>query len=87
MRIFKYKLEVGDKMHIDMPSGAEVLAVQVQYDTVCIWALVDPDRPTQTRTFRVFGTGHEMPQSEALNYIGTFQLLDGQFVGHVFEVV
>lgn len=87
MEIFKYKLEV-DTTGIAMPIGADILALQVQYGEPCIWALVDPNAPTEQRIFKVFGTGHEVPvDSESLNYIGTFQLLEGQFVGHVFELV
>ncbi len=87
MQIFKYQLEMEDVVWIDMPAEAEILTMQTQYDIPCIWALVDPDRPIRPRKFRILGTGHVVPQTEPLKYIGTFQLLNGQFIGHVFEEI
>ncbi len=86
MQIYKYEMEVDGVVDIPMPKGAHVLTVKVQHGKPCLWAIVDPDAPTETRSFRVFGTGHEMdidiPHS---HYIGTYQLFDGNFLGHVFE--
>ncbi len=86
MRIFKYHFLVEGEVVISMPKGAHILTVQVQHDWPCIFAIVDPEKQFESRTFRIFGTGHEMdiniPYS---NYIGTFHLLNGDFIGHLFE--
>lgn len=86
MKIYKYDFEVEGEFNILMPKGAHILTVQVQRDTPCIWAIVDPAQPIEPRTFRILGTGHEMdmdiPHS---HYIGTFQLFDGSYIGHMFE--
>ena len=87
MQIFKYHFEVEGEVSIPMPKGAHILTVQVQHNTPCIWAIVDPEQPIESRTFRIFGTGHEMDINiTRSHYIGTFQLLDGSFIGHLFEV-
>ena len=42
-------------MHL--PKGAIVLNVDFQEDELCIWALVDPNKPTEDRFFLVLPTG------------------------------
>lgn len=89
LRIYKYPFEVRDDFYIEMPKGASVLTVQVQYGAPCIWAMVDDGQPVlESHRFRIFGTGHPVDIDPTLNrYVGTFQLLEGQFVGHLFELI
>jgi hypothetical protein len=82
--IYKYKLEPNFGA-LQMPQGAQVLTVQMQDGTPCLWAKVDPTRPTERRTFNVYGTGHEMPDDPCLVYVATFQMGGGALVWHVFE--
>lgn len=86
--IWKYPLEVVDEQIIQMPGHASIVSVQVQYGTPCLWAVVNPAtaraQSQRGRKIRIVGTGHDFDASN-LKYIGTFQLLDGKFVGHVFE--
>jgi hypothetical protein len=84
--IHKYTVETEDSFTLDMPQGAEVLCVQLQHGVPQIWALVEDDAPRQTRSFAVRGTGHDCGGLSAGQYIGTYQLVEGSFVGHVFEV-
>jgi len=41
------------------------------------------------RTFRVRGTGHPftVPDGDTEVFLGTFILYEGDFVGHLFEVL
>ena len=91
MTIHKYPLRVTDTQEIPMPFGAEILCVQVQHGTPCLWAIVKPSKlnPLQPKTIEVYGTGHDMPQDMGINrkYIGTFQMNSGSLVFHVFERV
>ena len=89
MQIWKFPFDVTADVSVEMPFGAKVLTVQVQNGIPCLWALVEP-RNTMPKTsdgttkFRIVGTGHEFDgQGE---YVGTFQLMDGALVFHVFEV-
>jgi len=75
----------GDAFVLKMPKEAQILTVQVQYGKPCIWAVVDPTAPVEERKFRIAGTGHNL-QYDLMRYIGTFQLSEGKFIGHVFEV-
>lgn len=84
--IWKFELGIEDRRLLEIPIGAEVLAVQVQGSTPCMWALVDPDAEREVRDFIMCGTGHVIPDVE-LKHLGTYQLYSGNFVGHVFEVV
>jgi len=74
--IWKYELKVGDNI-FEMPRRAEVLTVQTQGKSVCLWALVDADAPKTKRRFQIYGTGHEM-EDGVLRHIGTFQV-DGRW--------
>lgn len=83
--IWKFPFTVAGEFEIVMPQLAQVLDVQMQGRTPCLWARLDPTMPNATRYFRIVGTGHDMPDSMEWNadYIGTFQ--DGPFVWHLFE--
>lgn len=83
-RVFKYPIPVVDGFTIDMPKGAIVLCVQTQREKPCIWALVDPIAPKETRHFRLAGTGHAINEAIA-RYVGTFQIGEGALVFHLFE--
>jgi len=88
--IWKFPLQSADQQTIKMPAGAELLSVQVQRETVCLWAKVDPEAAREPRVIAIFGTGHELPEDEStfrLEFIDTFQLHDGALVFHAFEVV
>jgi len=86
-KIFKYPLEIKDKQVIAMPDNAEILCVQMQAGTPCLWALVDPEEERVNRTILTFGTGHPIDEKEEdiLYYIDTYQHLNGTLVFHVFE--
>jgi hypothetical protein len=85
MTIWKFPIEIGGLVTITMPRRAEVLSVGVEKpDQVVIWAMVDPAAERTTRTFHVRGTGHDLTGGEG-RFIGTFQLPEHAFVGHLFE--
>ncbi len=85
--VFKYTIPVEDYFSLDLPKGAKILTVQEQHGEAQVWALVNPDNPTETRNFRLAGTGHPIEENpDTLDYIGTFQLAGGSFIGHVFEI-
>ncbi len=83
MTIWKYELKTIDEQTIDMPFDAKALCVDVQYGKPCMWAMVNPSRPKVARRVWIRGTGHDFEEPVG-TYIGSFQLLDGRFVGHVF---
>jgi hypothetical protein len=88
MTIWKYRLQLIDEQVIAMPSGAHILTIQMQNGSPHIWALVNPEKPETPRHFATYGTGHEVSAaSQAGDFIGTYQLINGGLVFHVFEFV
>lgn len=93
LAVYKYDLPITDDViEIDMPVGAQILHLGWQPTNarqVQMWALVDPDptHPVQHRRFRIYGTGHPIPNPHELRHVGTVLTFDGQLVWHVFEVM
>jgi hypothetical protein len=85
--IYKYQLEVKTNQTVKMHEGAQILSVQVQRGVPCVWAVVDPDQPEASYGFETYGAGHPVPpdtEHVVRDFVGTYQLNDGEFVGHVF---
>ena len=86
--IWKFELETINEQKITIPTGAELLSVQTQYGAPCLWALVDTESINESRYFEILGTGHMMDNIKYnRKYIGTYQLHQGSFVGHLFEII
>jgi hypothetical protein len=85
--VYKYPVEIADYVYLELPEEAEILTVQVQGGNVFLWALVNPDAPSQERILRIAGTGHPIIESEDLRYISTFQLHGGQLIFHAFQLL
>lgn len=86
MVIWKFEIIATDEQIVVLPKGAQILTVQMQGDTPCLWALCDKDAPKEDRRIRIYGTGHEINHAVG-RYISTFQLYGGSLVFHAFEVV
>jgi len=88
--IYKYELNPYHALtELSIPIGAKVLCVQTdgKTDNPCVWALVDKDEEyLEERVFGIIPTGVPF-NGERTEYIGTFQMGGGHFVGHVFEKV
>lgn len=83
--IHKYQFDVTDEFSVRMPRGADVLSVQVQYGTPCVWAAVDTNAEKVTRKFSCRGTGHDISGLTDAMFVGTFQLHGGDLVFHLFD--
>lgn len=82
--IWKFTLELIDAQLIAMPAGSQLLTVQLQGDTPCLWALVDDYVGlVQVRTIEIHGTGNPIDSDHQRRYVATFQ--QPPFVWHVFE--
>ena len=72
----------------EIPKGGKLLQVAQQVHNqnwrLCLWFLVDPDGPKETRRFQVFRTDDDIPPERA--YVGTAQTHGGHRVWHVFEL-
>lgn len=80
-------MKIDDYQTVMMPRGAQILTVQAQRERPCLWALVDTDNEPEERYFRMAGTGHPFSSKDKLlRFIGTFQIMQGGLVFHVFEI-
>jgi hypothetical protein len=88
MKVLRYEVPVDDHWHtIDLPTDPLHVAAREPWK-VEIWALDLEDGITRPRTFRVFGTGHAIPASNArrIAYVGTALVPPaGDLVWHLFE--
>lgn len=72
---------------LEMPVGATILFIEVQYGQPKMWAEVDAETDQyEIRRFKLVGTGHAEIESGD-KYIGSFLVNGGVFVFHVYEVV
>lgn len=80
--IYKYPLTFSLRQKIEMPVGATPLDIQLQDNTLCMWAEVDPNevvmRPVEV--LRVNTGGESVP--ERMYYLSTVQV--GVFVFHFY---
>lgn len=91
-KIFKYQItkELSTTNEIEMPKDAIIIKVGLQaantlnQKRLTFWAIVNPDNLMETRTFKVIGTGWEVPENEGHYYIDT--VFDNGFVWHIFEI-
>lgn len=95
--IWKYTLAVDDRQVIAMPKDAIILTVQTQHEEPRLWAIVDEDADMEDRVILTMGTGHRRPElsstmdfnwadnSAPIRYIGSYQMMAGALVFHVFE--
>jgi hypothetical protein len=84
-KIFKYPIPVADEFFLQLSVFAEILTVQLQKSEPQIWVLIDPDDPKYERKFHLYGTGMSISNDPHV-YIGSFQMLQGALVYHLFEV-
>lgn len=88
MKIFKRQIDLtkGSMHYMNLPLGATILTVQVQYGVPCIWFLCDPEAPVARRCIALYGTGHDVPPNPG-KYIGTVQFNDGGLILHAFDAL
>lgn len=86
LTIWKYPLAITDRQIIMVPYGAGTLTVQAQGDSLCLWALVNPDAPKKPRVIEILGTGNPAPEAHRC-YISTVQTHNRALVWHIFEII
>lgn len=83
--IYKYELVLSEhSVGVTMPHKAEILSVQLQYEKVCLWALVNLDEKKVVRHIKMFGTGWPILANEIGVPIGS--VICDQFVWHFFDM-
>ena len=83
--IWKYTIQITDVQTVELPENAKILCVKIQYDIPTLWALVDPTLDREPIEIVTFGTGQPDIETDNLEYIDTYLVMGGDFVGHVFK--
>lgn len=94
--IHKLEIPIKHRFRLTFPKGAKILTVQSQNNVPVLWfsfvvipvrsdlRAVDPLPVYEEREFVVAATGGGF-EEENTEYLGTFQIQGGNFVGHLYE--
>ena len=86
--IYKYPVSNEPEVfELEMHKDAEILSVQVQNNTMQLWALVDTQKPKEGRKFVTIMTGCKILSTNSMKFIVTCQLDEGTLVLHLFELM
>lgn len=86
--IFKYQMPVLEQFAMELPEGAEILRMEDQGGMFWMWAVVDTEAPTETRSFMAFKTGATIPRDVNLKYVGFCAIFVQMELGlYIFEVL
>jgi hypothetical protein len=85
--IHKYLLHLESWQTLSLPKNYQILSVQFQAGTICLWALIDNEEQNLEQvTIMIIGTGKSGIQGqykENYKYLATLQ--HNGYVWHVFE--
>lgn len=94
--IYKYPIPFSemredrrDTFNLDLPVGARILHVDYQHGNPFIWAMVEPSKFLESRSFFIAGTGQSLGDRAPFmvwTHISTFLSPDEDFVWHIFEI-
>jgi len=90
--VYKYTLPpdvLKGNWSIELPGSAYLLSVAVQNGVICLWYEVETEDPVSVHTFRVFGTGWEIPKFDDIRkrYYHMETFFDDPFVWHLYELI
>lgn len=83
-RILKYQIPVATEFTLQLNQGSRIIKVAVINEKAYLWAIVPQNTNAMPVTFRVIPTGEESELPYTYQYIDTFILCYGEFVGHLF---
>lgn len=79
---------VHEWIGVPLPEGAQLLDVQVQRGVPVAWYICETDNPSRMLFFYFAMTGAEMDflltDDDRIGYLGSYQVMDGNYVYHVF---
>lgn len=91
LEIWKFPCKLSGEFEVEIPSEFRVINVQAQDDKPYFWAIVNPEAKKVPRIFISRQTGEpftgDLKYAETdptPQYLGTFHVMDSNFVGHLF---
>ncbi len=83
--ICKYLLKREEIQTVDLPEGAEILTVRMEFGQINLWAHSEIGiTKTRGRVIEVYGDNQAMTDASR-RYIGTVHVTDGIYACHVYE--
>lgn len=72
-KILKYKVAIQSEIILAIPGLKKNLSFQIQDGLPTLWVEVFDHSPISEQLYRVFGTGHQLPELHEFEYVGTIQ--------------
>lgn len=82
--ILKYAIPTATEFSLPLYEGGRVLKVGIINEKPYIWVLVPQNTKRTDVTFRVILTGEEFDLPSTYQYVDSFILSYGEFVGHLW---
>lgn len=84
-RIFKYELMVTDFQTVNSYNYFKPLSIIVQDGRPMLYAMIDDETGSRQWPIRTYGTGQNVDDNECdEQFVGTYTLMEGIVVYHVF---
>lgn len=80
--IWKFTANITDAFSLEIPAGSELLHVDIQAGTPCMWFRVNPSAPLQECNYAWRGTGHDC--AGLGKHLGSVLMHGGGLVFHLF---
>ena len=87
-KIYKFQIDPSGFTKITVPKNAQILTLMIDQKTgaPCLWIELNTRFELEERNFVVVATGVEFPSDRRFDYVGSFQILEGDFIGHLYEI-
>lgn len=83
--IWKFPIPIKRSFELELPSNSDILYLQVQDNSPCLWIKVNPlENEKIHRHFMFIATGQAENEENLKNYIGTIMLSNSVY--HLFEI-
>lgn len=92
LTVYKYAVEPSlETIDLDIPGGGPIISAGVDPNgKLCVWAMVNTDKPEEKVRILCVGTGWPLDaimnnEANGLNFIGTVK--EGIYMWHLFQEV
>lgn len=84
-KIYKYQIDCTHQHNaeVELPCFSKIIDFKFQGNVLYLWAIVDPDSPTENIRFEIYGTGWEIEDADELTHLKTVHI--NGFVWHIFK--
>lgn len=84
INLAKHANPINGNYTIDLPKGAKIVEVALQFHKPVFWYICDPEQPMIPAGIHIVATGAELPKTD-FEYCGHFALNHGRLIFHVLQ--